>query len=205
LGRSVEVVFLGTSGGMPTQERGLPAVIVRDWTGFLVLFDVGEGVQYKMMNFGIPLSKIDVIAITHSHGDHINGLPGLLQTLYMLKRSRPLSIFCDRDASEFIKDVLEVERIPFSFAINIFEISGRGNYTLYKRGGDELTLYWRPSCHSIESYAFKLVWRLRPRIDVEKLKSLGLQPTPEVMQALVRGERLKVGNKVVTLKEVALE
>ncbi len=203
--RNVEVIFLGTSGGVPTPERGLPSIFIRDWRGFGVLFDIGEGVQYKMIRYGIPLSKINVIAITHAHGDHINGLPGLLQTLYMLKRNRSLLIICDRNSSRFIREVLEVERIPFSFPIKIITIKGEGWINLYSIGGDELNLYWRPSCHSVESYMYKLVWTLRPRLNLDKLKALGIEPDVKIVKSLFEKGVVKIGSKIVRLSDVSKE
>jgi len=201
--RGVEILFLGTSGGVPTPERALPSIVIKDWNGYRVLFDVGEGAQYKMLKMGISLASINLIAITHSHGDHINGLPGLLQTLYMSKRTKPLTIVCDRWSSEFIKEVLEVERIPFTFPIKIIEIRKKGSLKLYSIGGDTLTLYWRPSCHTIEGYIFKLVWKLRPRLYIDKIKKLGIIPSPEIIRKLLQEGRIVVGNRIVELPQVS--
>jgi ribonuclease Z len=203
LSRLVEVVFLGSSGGMPTRERGLPSIFIKDWKGFGVLFDVGEGTQYKMIKYGISPSKINLIAITHSHGDHINGLPGLLQTLFMLKRKRPLTILCDRSSAKFIREALEVERIPFTFPLNIIEVKDIGSLDLYRSGGDTLKILWRPSCHSIESYMYRLEWRLRPRIDIKKLKSLNVELSAKEIRELLRKGSIEVRNKVIKLSEVS--
>ncbi len=201
--RNIEIFFLGTSGGMPTQERALPSILVKDWKGFNLLLDIGEGVQYRMLKNNVSLASIDVIAITHSHGDHINGLPGLLQTLYMSKRTRPLTIICDRWSSEFIKEVLEVERIPFTFPIKIIEISGEGFLELYSSGGDSLTLYWRPSCHSIEGYMYKLVWKLRPRIDVNMLRKLKVAISGNAIRELLEKGEITYKDRVIKLTDVS--
>ncbi len=202
--RNIEILFLGTSGGVPTPERALPSILIKDWNGYKTLFDVGEGTQYRMLKLGVSLTSINLIAITHSHGDHINGLPGLLQTLYMSKRTKPLTIVCDRWSSEFIKEVLEVERIPFTFPIKVVEIRGEGFLELYSIGGDSLTLYWRPSCHTIEGYMFKLVWKLRPRLRVDRMKELGIVPTPETIKKLLLVEgRIVIGKRVIDLTQVS--
>src|SRR5437773_6969380 len=83
----IEAIFLGTGGSLPTKERGLPSVALRR-DGEIILFDCGEGTQRQMMHTGLGFNRPTVILISHLHGDHILGLPGLLQTMSSLARDR---------------------------------------------------------------------------------------------------------------------
>src|SRR6266581_339213 len=74
----IEVVFLGTGGSLPTKGRGLPSVAIRR-DGELLLFDCGEGTQRQMMHAGLGFNRPTSTFISHLHGDHLLGLPGLVE------------------------------------------------------------------------------------------------------------------------------
>src|SRR5260370_17077493 len=92
----IDVVFLGTGGSLPTKERGLPSVALRR-DGELILFDCGEGTQRQMMHAGLGFNRPTVILISHLHGDHILGLPGLLQTMSSLPTDNPFNLSVPKD------------------------------------------------------------------------------------------------------------
>lgn len=204
MARNVEIIFLGTAAGTPTTSRWLPGILVKDWNGYTILLDSGEGVQYQMQRYGYSINKIDVVAITHPHGDHINGLPGLIQSMYMLDRRKPLTIYGSPETIEFVRDTLEVERLDLGFQVRLEPVENSGSRILYSRGGDELLIEWTPSCHSIEAYSFKLTWRLRPRIDPKKLAALGIED-PRLISMLTKKGEIEIESKRVTLADVALE
>ena len=87
----LDVVPLGTGSALPTRTRHLSATAVRR-SGRLVLFDCGEGTQLQMVRAGLGRSRLDAVCITHLHGDHLFGLPGLLTTLSMTGRTDPLTL-----------------------------------------------------------------------------------------------------------------
>src|SRR5947209_12218523 len=87
----LRVVPLGTSAGRPTLLRGASALAVAA-EGSWVLCDCGEGAQIAALRAGLSLSRLDAVLITHLHGDHFNGLPGLLGTLGLEGRQRPLVV-----------------------------------------------------------------------------------------------------------------
>ncbi|MEM2421364.1 MAG: TAXI family TRAP transporter solute-binding subunit, partial [Acidilobaceae archaeon] len=98
-GYHVEVIMLGTGATVPTSERLLPAILVRDTAGNRILLDTGEGAQVRLSQAGVSPTSIDLIAITHEHGDHVNGLPGLLQSMYINGRRKPLRIIAPTNIS----------------------------------------------------------------------------------------------------------
>ena len=195
--------MLGSGGGAPTPERWLPAFMVEDWMGTGVLLDAGEGAQLRLAQAGLSVNDIDFIAVTHAHGDHINGLAGLLQSMYMNDRSRPLTIYAPREAAEFVEDTLEAGGYRLGFEVRIRRIAGRGSELLASRGGDSLIISWFPVCHTVEAYGFRLEWRLRPRIDPEALRRAGVRG-PLVSDLLRRG-RVTVAGRTVRLEDVAGE
>jgi RNAse Z (EC 3.1.26.11) len=90
--RLIELMTLGTGAALPSLERFTAAHLLRDWLGNVILLDAGEGVQHRLRQAGISPTKVEFIAITHGHGDHINGLPGLLQTMYLSGRTSKLTV-----------------------------------------------------------------------------------------------------------------
>ncbi len=168
MARKVSIVFLGTGGAVPSKERLTSSILVFDWNGHTLLLDAGEGAQLRLMEAGYSPSDIDTILLTHSHGDHVNGVAGLLQSMSVQKRRRPLTILAPPSTASFIRETLEasVERLGFDVVIQ--EASPRGgSIQLYERGGDSLWTLWFPACHTSESIGFRLEWRLRPRILVD--------------------------------------
>ena len=87
----LRLIPLGTSAGRPTLARGASALAVAA-EGAWVLCDCGEGAQLAALRAGLSLSRLDAVLITHLHGDHFNGLPGLLGTLGLEGRQRPLIV-----------------------------------------------------------------------------------------------------------------
>src|SRR3972149_1592032 len=97
------VVFLGTSSAVPTRDRGLSSVAVRRGSELLI-FDAGEGVQRNLLNARLGLNKETKIFITHMHGDHSIGILGILQSMSMYDRARPIHVFGPKGIIEFIKE-----------------------------------------------------------------------------------------------------
>ena len=87
----IDVTLLGTAALFPTPERALTAAALT-CAGRTILFDCGEGTQTAARRWGVSPLRVDLIALTHYHGDHIFGLPGLMQTMNSLGRTAPLSI-----------------------------------------------------------------------------------------------------------------
>src|ERR1051326_4270590 len=87
----IRVVFLGTGAAAPTRTRNVSSLaIVLD--GDVLLFDTGEGTQHQLMRSSVRPGSIEAVLITHLHGDHLFGLPGLLATLGLNGRDRPLRL-----------------------------------------------------------------------------------------------------------------
>ncbi len=93
------ITLLGTAATMPLPDRALTAAVA-ECGGHSLLFDCGEGTQTAARRAGVNLMKLDAICLTHYHGDHIFGLPGLLQTLGCQGRTRPLTLYGPKGLGE---------------------------------------------------------------------------------------------------------
>ena len=117
----LQVTFLGTAGAIPTTERN-PSAIAVNREGDQLLFDVGEGTQRQMMRFGTGFAVSDVF-VTHVHGDHVLGLPGLLQTMDFNDREAPLTIHVPQGTRGTIRALTSVADTRPSFPVHIEEVS----------------------------------------------------------------------------------
>jgi ribonuclease Z len=98
----IEIVFLGTAGSMPTENRNLPAIAIL-YQGWVLLLDCGEDIQRQIERAGIGLNKKMSVFITHNHADHLLGLPGLLLRFSLLGRIKPLKVYGPKDLIEYVK------------------------------------------------------------------------------------------------------
>ena len=88
----MEIIFLGTSSAVHSKERNHPSIALKAF-GDVMLFDCGEGTQRQILSTNVSPMKISKIFITHFHGDHILGLPGLLQSMSLHGRESKLTIY----------------------------------------------------------------------------------------------------------------
>src|SRR5260370_12093526 len=169
----IDVVFLGTGGSLPTKERGLPSVALRR-DGELILLDCGEGTQRQMMHAGLGFNRPTVILISHLHGDHILGLPGLLQTMSSLARDKPLDLYGPKGLMKFLNLIYKPLGNPANFQLRPKELSpgdevDRGDYLI------RTTL----AKHDIQCIAYSIEEKERPgRFHPEKAKRLGIPEGP---------------------------
>ena len=190
---SIRVVFLGTSGSVPTLKRSLPAMVVQcpreQW-----MFDCGENVQRQMMQAKTSFHKKMKILITHLHGDHVLGLPGLLQTMALMDRKEPVQVYGPIGVKEFLLCTKKTLNFGLTFPVEISEISKEG----YVCETEEYSLTATKSNHAVESYAFAFIEKPRPgKFYPEKALALGVAKG-ELWSQLQKGEevKLKDGNTV---------
>ena len=113
----LDICMLGTGGGMPVPERFLSAALIR-YQGRKILIDCGEGSQVSMKLLGWGFKTIDAICITHAHGDHIIGLPGLLMTMANSGKTDPLTIVGPKGIEEVVKGLRVIApELPYEVRI----------------------------------------------------------------------------------------
>ena len=183
---SLRITFLGTSASIPTVTRALSAVALKR-EGELFLFDCGEGAQRQMIAAKIGFNRKTRIFITHMHGDHILGLPGLLQTMSLLGRDKPLQIYGPPGIVEFINAVKKTVRFAVKFPVEVYEI---GDGLICQEREYEIRSAWAE--HSVPSLAYALIEKHRPgRFNPERAFSLGIPKGP-LWSRLQRGEEIKL-------------
>ena len=122
---SLRVVFLGTSGAIPTLSRSLPAILIHRGSEQL-LFDCGEGVQRQMIRAKVGFHKKMKVFLSHLHGDHVLGLPGLLQTMALMGRIKKLEVYGPEGVAAFLNCVSETLRFGLTFQVEVHEVRDAG-------------------------------------------------------------------------------
>ena len=117
----IKIIFLGTSAGVPTKNRNVPSILVLR-CGEYIFFDFGEGTQRQLFKMELGFRKRLKIFITHMHGDHILGLPGLIQTLSLFKREDPLEVYGPPQLEQFINITVEMMGVDPVFPINFHPV-----------------------------------------------------------------------------------
>lgn len=173
----MELTFLGTGGSWPSSQRNVSAVGLKRGSEVL-LFDCGEGTQRQFQKSGLSYMAVEKIFITHLHGDHILGLPGLLQTMALNERDRPLEIYGPPG----------IQRVIGLFTSNPMPRPGYELHVRQLSDGDELTfdgytIQVRELAHSVTSLGYALVEDPRPgRFDKPKAVDLGVPEGPAFSQ-----------------------
>ncbi len=128
----MEFFVLGTSGMMPLPGRFLTSGLLRYDDGSLILFDCGEGTQVALRRQNLRWKKIDIILITHTHADHITGLPGLLMLSSQVDRDTPLLIIGPPKTKEYVETNRRVLDMYINYEIIVQEIDPRQNQIVFE-------------------------------------------------------------------------
>jgi ribonuclease Z len=192
---TLRVTFLGTSGAIPTTARNTSAVFVQR-EGDRLLFDCGEGTQRQMMRFGTGFT-VSHIFVTHTHGDHVLGIPGLLQTWDFNDRTEPVAIHTPNGTRRKIRDLVTATGASPSFGVRINEV-GDGDVALDAEAYEVRAF---ATDHRAKSVGYVLVEEDRKgRFDREHAEELGVPVGPK-FSALHRGESVELDDGTVVHPE----
>jgi ribonuclease Z len=191
----VQVTFLGTSSGVPTRARNVSAVALRlPQRSELWLFDCGEGTQHQFQRSELRVSQLRRIFITHMHGDHIYGLPGLMASLGMSGQCEGLSLYGPDPLRQYLEGVLHSSSARIGYPLQVKKVreAAHSGAPIYE--DEDLLVRCAPLTHRVPAYGYRVETRPRPgRFDVERARALGIPPGP------VYGQ-LKAG-RTVTLED----
>jgi ribonuclease Z len=192
------VIFLGTAGSVPTLGRNLPAVLVKRGNEQL-MFDCGEGVQRQMIRTKVGFHKKLKIFVSHMHGDHVLGLPGLLQTMALMDRHKKLELYGPEGIKQFLECLRESLHFGLTFPIEIHEVYDAGVICEEK----DYTVEAAKSNHVVFGLVYAFVEKTRPgKFYPEKARTLGV-PKGELWSKLQHGDEIKLPNgRVISPDEV---
>src|SRR5687767_3358565 len=132
-----EVTILGCGAGLPTLQRNASAQVVNVRENYF-LVDCGESTQLQMRKYGIRYQRIDHIFISHLHGDHYLGLPGLIFSMHLLGRTRTLNIYAHKRLIEIIQLNCEVSETRLQYKILFHELKNDGQHLLFENKAVEV-------------------------------------------------------------------
>lgn len=180
-----EILFAGTGASVPSRDRSLPCIAVKQGRS-LSLFDCGEGSQRQLMISKFSFMRVDRIFITHMHGDHILGLPGLLMTMGLSGRTEPVSLFGPEGIEFTVNSMLDACEGELEFDLIIKEVKPGDTVDF---DGFSVTAFGTE--HNCPSIGYVYREHDRPgAFNREKAEKLGLKPGPD-FAAIQRGETVR--------------
>ena len=170
--------MLGTAAGRPAPGRNVTAaaLVLPPQRGSYWLFDCGEGTQHQLLRTGLKLAKLEAVFITHLHGDHLFGLPGLLGSRSSMGCDAPLKVFGPRGIRHWLETTFSVTGSHIHYELDIREIDGDGGIV---HEDDDFTVTAAPLSHRIACYGYRIEERPRPgTLNAARLAELGVPPGP---------------------------
>jgi ribonuclease Z len=188
----MDLTFLGTGGSVPTTKRNTLSIALRLGPEVL-MFDCGEGTQRQLMASSVSFMKITRIFITHLHGDHFLGIPGLIQSMNFYGREAPLHIYGPDGTAEMVQNMLLLGVFDRKYEVEGHDLVP-GDVV---KGSDHMVEAFRAS-HTIPALGYVFQEDDRPgRFDSDKAKALGVKEGPNFSR-LVEGNSVKIGDSVIT-------
>lgn len=172
----MEIQFLGTSSGVPTRSRNMTAIAVRSRdAGHWALVDCAEGTQHRLLRTALSPMGLRAIFITHLHGDHCYGLPGLLASAGMLNRSEPMSIVGPPPLRAMIECIMEATQLCLPYPIDWVPIDALAHTDILP----DLRVHATRLSHRIETYAYSFTEAaVERKLDIGKLRAGGVPAGP---------------------------
>ena len=197
-----EIVFLGTTCGLPTADRNHAAIHFR-YKDQRFLFDCGENLQRQLTIAKLSPMKINRIFITHLHGDHFFGLMPFIQSCYWREREKPLYIYGPKGTKRLVDLMMQIIEAGDKFEIIVTEVK---EGTVLDE--EEFTISAFPTQHNLKGFGYVFEEKERLHADEKKLRKIGLMPGKEYgllkSGKIVewKGKKLKPADYVTTEKGI---
>ncbi|MGC9079639.1 MAG: ribonuclease Z [Nanopusillaceae archaeon] len=190
----MKLYILGTASAFPTKKRNHPGIFMK-YLDKGILFDAGENIQRQMRIAGLSPTDIDIILITHWHGDHMLGLPGILFSLSNMEYKRELNIILPRENFEDFYKLMDGLNIPIEFNINLIEAK---NGLIYE--DDKFEIYGIETRHSVKSFSYYFKEKEYIKIDKEKLRYYNLSVNQ--IKKIKKGEKIFYNGKEIDFNDI---
>ena len=185
----LSIVFLGTSGSWPTVQRNVSSLALKRGSE-IILFDCGEGTQRQFQKSNLSYMQISKIFITHFHGDHFLGLPGLIQTMQLNERDKPLHIYGPKGMNHLTQQLLNLGYFRPSYDIVSHELADGQTIAF-----DDYDIHVMEVTHNVPAFAYCLEEHQRPGL-FHKAKALELGiPEGPLFSKLQHGHSITLANK----------
>jgi ribonuclease Z len=192
----MQIVFLGTSGSWPTPKRNVSAVAVKRGPE-IVLFDCGEGTQRQFMQSHLSFMQVSRVFLSHFHGDHFLGLPGMIQSMSMNGREPPLDVYGPRGVEQLVGDLLSLGYFTPGFAVRAKELPPGGQIDC-----GEYVVKGFEAVHTVPALTFVLEEKPRPgKFSTARAEALGV-PAGPLYSRLQEGESVRVGDRTIRSEDV---
>ena len=197
-----EVTILGSSSSTPIFNRNPSAQLLNVNEKFM-LIDCGEATQNQLLHFGLKANRIDQIFISHLHGDHYLGLVGLLSSLHLTGRTKPMDIFGPADLLEIIDLQFKLSQTVLKYPINFKSTNSEAHEMIFESWDVHVETF--PLDHRIPCTGFKFTEKQRLRkINKDKIEELSI-PT-EMLPLIKKGQSYTDKNGIVhSAKELTTE
>ena len=189
----IKITFLGTSAMMPTKERNHSSIFL-SYKNEGILIDCGEGTQRQLRIAKIPPSKITKVLISHWHGDHVLGLPGLIQNLGANNYNKTLEIYGPKDSKKYLKNMLSGVILKDTIDYEVKEISGK----FFEN--DQFTLTALALEHNTPCLGYIFQEKDKLKMNLPYLKKFGLTQDP-LLGKLQQGKDITFNGKKITVKK----
>lgn len=181
----MQITFLGTSSGTPTRSRNVSAIAVgperkREW----YLVDCGEGTQHRLLRAPLSLLKLRAVLITHMHGDHCYGLPGMLASAQLSGRTEPLTLIGPKALEPFLQAMMQFAELSLDYELRFIDVAD--NELVWDALGMRITRC--QLSHRVPSYGYRFEETdVERKLLVDKLIEEGIPSGPE-WNRLQKGE-----------------
>jgi len=189
----MEIIFLGTGQAIPTKKRNHTAILLRH-EDEAILFDCGEGTQRQFRIARVNPCKLTRIFITHWHGDHVLGLPGLLQTLALNNYKKTLYVYGPIGTKRFFSVLLRTFIFKQRVKVVLKEMKKSVKEKNFLVEAFKLN-------HGCPCFGYSFKEKDKRKIDMHALRRFGIKPGP-VIGMLKKGKSIKVGNKIIRANDV---
>ncbi|OCG34458.1 ribonuclease Z [Gilliamella sp. Gris1-4] len=173
----MNLTFLGTSAGSPTLQRNVSCILLdlRQERGKFWLFDCGEATQMQMQKAKFSLAKLEIIFLTHLHGDHLFGLPGVLTSRSLMQNQSPLTLIAPKGIKILIETVIEISYSWLTYPLNIIELEE--NCTVFE--DNQFQVEAKLLQHRVPCFGYRIIEKDLPaQLNIDKLKQDNIQAGP---------------------------